>query len=337
MTEEPPITPPPLPLPLTVAPPWPPLVSPPPLPVPPPPRVWTALTLAGISIPASLTVAGIVQIIAMVALGAFKPGAKSLDLTGTIQRIIEQPWGPAALLLPCQFTMLAAVLGAAWLSPHRFGPRLGYTRSALPGWTLPLLLGGTLFAGGLGGLLTQAFFTEPGPSQRLMIRMLQGVSGPGLVALAILICVIPPVVEETLFRGYLQRRLLQRWHPVTAIATSSAFFTAAHFEPAHMLGVIPVGVWLGVVAWRCGALWPAMLCHAAQNSLAVWSMRHADLTQSGLSAQDLIALAVTGLLAAGAVAAMLRHPPTATRVATVGSPVSPLQEPPPPQSQGAGT
>jgi hypothetical protein len=34
-------------------------------------------------------------------------------------------------------------------------------------------------------------------------------------------------------------------------------FTAAHLDPGHMLGVLPIGVWLGVVAWQSGSLWPS--------------------------------------------------------------------------------
>jgi membrane protease YdiL (CAAX protease family) len=36
--------------------------------------------------------------------------------------------------------------------------------------------------------------------------------------LSIILSVIPALVEESLFRGYLQRRFLQRWSPAVAIS-----------------------------------------------------------------------------------------------------------------------
>ena len=46
-------------------------------------------------------------------------------------------------------------------------------------------------------------------------------------------------------------------------------FSAAHLDPIHVLGVIPLGVWLGAIAWRAGSVWPAMFCHAVNNAVAV--------------------------------------------------------------------
>jgi predicted neuraminidase len=77
---------------------------------PPPPHVWSALTVVAITVLGTLIVAGIVQVIGLFAVGAFKPGAKDFDLTAALQRLIDQPWGPAALMLPGQITMLAAAL-----------------------------------------------------------------------------------------------------------------------------------------------------------------------------------------------------------------------------------
>lgn len=272
------------------------------------PRVWSALVVGAITIPVALIVSGIVQAFALVALGAFRKGVKPQHIMAVLERIIDQPWGPAALILPGQLTMLAAVLGAALLSPRKLAPRLGFVRSALPLWSLPLLVGGALFAGQIGGIVVQWLFPDPGPNLRLLLHMMQKPQGWGVVGLVLMICVLPGLVEESLFRGYIQRRLLERWHPAWAIAASSVFFTAAHFDPVHVLAVVPLAVWLGVVAWRCGSVWPGMLCHAVQNAFAVWSARHGDALEMTIEPRDLVLLAITAVLAVAALMVMRQHP-----------------------------
>ena len=89
------------------------------------------------------------------------------------------------------------------------------------------------------------------------------------VGLIVIVAVLPGFVEELLFRGYLQSRLLRRWPPVLAVGVSSLVFSAAHLDPLHVLGVIPLGLWLGIIAWRAESVWPAILCHAVNNAVAV--------------------------------------------------------------------
>lgn len=280
----------------------------PPLPASIRPRIWPALTVATLALLGSGIIAAIVQIVAMVATGLLGRGENQFDYMAGLQRLMEQPWGPAVLILPGQLTMLVAALAGALLSPHRLAPRLGFTRSVLPWRALPLLLGGTFFAAGLGGLLVQSLFDDPGPAMRMLYTMMQKASGTGLVCLALLLCVLPPLAEESLFRGYLQRRLLQRWPPAVAIAASSIFFVAAHFDPVHVLAVVPLAVWLGIVAWRCDSIWPSMLCHAAQNSFAVWTTRQGDPFEREVTTAQFVALAIAGALTIGAVIVMRRHP-----------------------------
>ena len=244
----------------------------PPLPPPPKPRLWTALTVTLLGVVASVVIATIVLLIAMYAVDAFQPG-QGLDLMGVTQRILERPWGSAVLVLPGQVTMFSVAFAAALLSPSGLAKRLGYTRSLLPWRAFPLLLAGTFFAGGVGGIIVERLFQDPGPEMRMIQDMMQKPTGAGLAILAILICVLPPLSEEALFRGYLQRRLLQRWHPAAAVAVSSTFFVVSHLDPVHILAVVPLGVWLGVVAWRSDSLWPSMLCHFAQNSFALSGTR----------------------------------------------------------------
>jgi hypothetical protein len=95
--------------------------------------------------------------------------------------------------------------------------------------------------------------------------------------------------------------LLQRWHPAAAIGASTGFFTLAHFDPQHMLAIIPLGIWLGYLAWRTGTLWPGMLCHAAQNVFAILAARYGDTTERSFTPEMIPTLVVAGLAFLGAV------------------------------------
>ena len=81
---------------------------------------------------------------------------------------------------------------------------------------------------------------------------------------------------------------------------SSTFFGVSHFDPVHILAVVPLGVWLGVVAWRSDFFLPSMLCHFAQNSFALSGTRLTsgsnDSWGKGLDAPQLIFLGVAGAL-----------------------------------------
>ena len=50
---------------------------------------------------------------------------------------------------------------------------------------------------------------------------------------------------------------------------SSLLFAIAHMDPIHSLLVLPLGIWMGVVAWQAKSIMPAMLCHIVNNSVSI--------------------------------------------------------------------
>jgi len=79
--------------------------------------------------------------------------------------------------------------------------------------------------------------------------------GPGLVVLAVLVCVGSPVVEELFFRGLLLRALMGRMRdlgprlgPAVSIALTALVFAFAHFEALQFLGLLGFGVVLSCLA-----------------------------------------------------------------------------------------
>lgn len=231
------------------------------------PRVWSALVVGIAAIPASLVVAAVVLIAVAIATGGFEALKESDDFMEWMGDFAATPGGMLTVVLPGQLVLLIAAFGAAALSPQRLRERLGFVRSRMPWWAVLLFVVATPFLGFVGGQLMESLFDGGSEQVEMIEKMAAGQKGIFAVIAILLLAVLPPVAEESLFRGYVQRRLLEGWSPLWAIAASSLVFAACHADPSHFIAVLPLGVWLGVVAWRCGSVWPAMLCHAAQNLL----------------------------------------------------------------------
>jgi membrane protease YdiL (CAAX protease family) len=217
------------------------------------------------------------------------------------------------MFLPGQCVFLLAAFAAAALSRQPQRQRLGFVRSRMSGWAIPLFILATPFAGLVGGWLATSVFGESSKHLKLMGDVVSGQRGPMAAAVVFLMVVLAPFAEETLFRGYVLRRLLERWRPAAAIGVSALIFTSAHLDPYHMLGVLPIGIWFGAIAWRTGAVWPGMLCHAAQNLLAtigMFSSKHSN-QPTDYSSPTVLAMFGFFFLAFAAAAAVLarKQPP----------------------------
>jgi membrane protease YdiL (CAAX protease family) len=86
------------------------------------------------------------------------------------------------------------------------------------------------------------------------------------VVFIILIGVLPGFGEELFFRGFIQRRMLERFRPWVAIGATSLVFGIFHVTPHGIALATIIGVWLGVIAWRTNSILPSACCHAFINS-----------------------------------------------------------------------
>lgn len=99
----------------------------------------------------------------------------------------------------------------------------------------------------------------------------------------LLVGIFAPAVEEFVFRGAILRKLLEwmeecfgeltivnRW---IAIAISSVFFAAVHFNPAQIPHAFLIGMLLGWMYYRTSSIVPGLIYHFVNNSTAfllVW-------------------------------------------------------------------
>jgi hypothetical protein len=140
---------------------------------------------------------------------------------------------------------------------------------------------------------------------------------------------IPALVEETLFRGYIQRRFLQRWSPAVAIGLTTLMFAGMHFDSLqHIIAVIPLGLITGLVAYRTNSAKPGMVIHMTHNVLAIGfgALSTVLIPRIGIANYGLVAmgtLAVMGLAGLPAVVSLLRN--AKPKVAVAPKPVLVLE------------
>ncbi|MGZ5034291.1 MAG: CPBP family intramembrane glutamic endopeptidase, partial [Usitatibacter sp.] len=87
------------------------------------------------------------------------------------------------------------------------------------------------------------------------------------MTLIVLSCVIAPIVEETLFRGFFLNVLLRRHSVLYGIAVSSIVFGL--FHPRDILGSSLTGVFLGLAYVTSGSLLFPICLHAMRNFSAL--------------------------------------------------------------------
>jgi membrane protease YdiL (CAAX protease family) len=123
-----------------------------------------------------------------------------------------------------------------------------------------------------------------------------------LVAAALLTCVVAPISEEFLFRGFIFRALSNWRGPWIAAVLTGLLFGAVHAGSAPGADLVPLGVlgFLLCLVYRyTGSLYPCIALHSLNNSIAFaslleWSVGGAlALLAGALVVIALLALALT--------------------------------------------
>lgn len=87
------------------------------------------------------------------------------------------------------------------------------------------------------------------------------------------IALLAPILEELLFRGAIENRLLQQWkNPWAGIVVSSLIFGVIHMNPAQIPFAFLIGLMFGWLYYRTGSLLPGIIGHVLNNSIAAVNM-----------------------------------------------------------------
>jgi membrane protease YdiL (CAAX protease family) len=141
---------------------------------------------------------------------------------------------------------------------------------------------------------------ETSTKEELLNRLGANQGAALLIASAALTCVMAPICEELLFRGYFYRALCN-WHGWLLAAVITGFvFGGLHVGSAPAVDLVPLagfGFGLCLLYRYTGSLYPCIAAHVLNNSLAFGSQEEWSAWQTVLLM--LAALIVVALLAFG--------------------------------------
>jgi uncharacterized protein len=204
--------------------------------------------------------------------------AAYLGLSLTLQPLLRQlgikPGNDAlgqALYSFFSYSLLMLVgLGIIYISIKPFVPN--------PLQWLPLKWRGYWFLWSLGGYLaalplvvlvsalSQKVLREQGGSNPILDIILSSQNHFTVVILYLMVAVLAPIFEETLFRGFFLTSLSRYLPPWAAIACSGGLFAFAHLTGSDLLPLSLLGMVLGYVYLRTGNLLTSILLHSLWNS-----------------------------------------------------------------------
>lgn len=120
-----------------------------------------------------------------------------------------------------------------------------------------------VLAAGLSLAVLPRFVDVPLDRSNPLVRYLMRPFGG--VAVFVAAVGVAPLLEELLFRGWMQRTL-ERLAPVpVAIGATALTFAAVHMEAFGFPLRAVLGVAAGVAAWSTRSIWPAVVLHATYN------------------------------------------------------------------------
>jgi membrane protease YdiL (CAAX protease family) len=220
----------------------------------------------------------IVSVIAAVtALLVVRGGSMPTEISDElIGELMANRAGFVITILVPQLSLLVLPIAAGMLIPG--GPRkaLRLVRGDWPWWGWVSAVVATPLIGTLASLLIGPF-VEESESLRSMTDAFRHHGETGfLLPVVLLIGITPSICEEILFRGFLQPRLTRLMPAWSGVVLASIAFAAMHVDPVHVIGVIPLGLWLGFLSYKSRSLFPAMLAHLTNNALSVVSVLGAD-------------------------------------------------------------
>lgn len=142
-------------------------------------------------------------------------------------------------------------------------------------WQAALYLLGIFvtFAVAVNALLWILPFFVPGfNSQQPQVNEFTSSTQTNSVITLIALVIIPPIIEETVFRGFIFPAFAKKWGMVSGAIASSVLFGFAHLQANISVYTFILGLLLCFLYVRLKSIFPGMFFHMLNNYLAVMAM-----------------------------------------------------------------
>ncbi len=227
------------------------------------------------------------------------------------KEVVAQMTGDPTFVIFALCATQAAVALALWKGPRAFetipaggmATRLGWSDEPIQWLDVLVVLAGTLACSPLvmvplrlvrgpptGALATFGKAATETSAAQFAVLVLVGAVGAGLL-------------EELLFRGFTQRRLVERWGVGRGVVVTSMIFAIWHLDLEQGLYAFAVGLWLGFAAARTGSTVTVALAHVTNN---LWSFVGHRLLDSQPDEVEPLAIPIGGVVLAASAWALWR-------------------------------
>lgn len=206
-------------------------------------------------------------------------GVSEAQLIEALQSLAASPHGPWLIVLPGQLVLVLVAGVLAFLSREAFVDRLALRRPQVPLSAIVLVC-----LGAIGVQLGMRYLAPQFGSTSQELEYLSGLIGGAershSVLVLFLLALVPAFCQELFFRGLVQSRLVAVWPAGAAVLLCSTVWSLMHVDANQVLAALPVGVYLGLVAWKSASTWVSMLtAFASYSSLLFLSPR---LVEAGI-------------------------------------------------------
>jgi len=144
-----------------------------------------------------------------------------------------------------------------------------------------LAIAGTLwvaiFAGMMSHKLLEMYPQHDPKNLRAINDTLARSDGSEYIYFVIFLCITVPIIEELMFRGVLWKMVEFAFSPIIALISVSILFALAHGDLLHIIGVFPIGLWMGWLRYRSNSIFPSILAHMTNNTFATLAIISANI------------------------------------------------------------
>lgn len=173
------------------------------------------------------------------------------------------------------FLMTIVLVTVQWVGGRNPIDLFGLTQVSFPKWLLWVIAGILLstppvlfLSDWIRHIWLEPLFGEI--KEQEVVDSMKSSSGLGLkTGMIISACLVAPLVEEVVFRGYIYGVLKQFTHPLFATLTASALFAAVHLNLPALVPLWIFAIILTLAYELSGSLWVPIGIHAGFNTISV--------------------------------------------------------------------